>query len=89
MTDGHEPSRAFPPEADPHGQAALILVESLIHELMACDVLTAAQATNVLEIAHDAQRAIAEDSPSADAAHAAADILEQLLVRFPSETHRR
>ena len=48
-----------PPDA--HGQAALLLVESLIHQLRDRDVLSTAEAVEILEIAIEAKRAIAAD----------------------------
>jgi hypothetical protein len=45
-------------EPDPHGQVALMLCESLLHELLENGVITKAQALNVIdtvvELAHEA-----------------------------------
>ena len=46
------------------GHAALSLVESLIHGLVAKSVLTLGEAVSIVEVARDAQSAIAEDAGS-------------------------
>ncbi|WP_379071643.1 hypothetical protein ACFJIU_12130 [Mesorhizobium sp. UC74_2] len=51
---------------DAHGQAALLLVESLIHALIAGSVITVQEAVEVVETAADVKQEIAEslgDSP--------------------------
>ena len=51
---------------DAHGQAALLLVESLIHALIAGAVITVQEAVEVVETAADVKQEIAEslgDSP--------------------------
>ena len=45
---------------DPHGQAALLLVESLIHGLIGRRILSVQEAVHLLEVALDAQVAMAE-----------------------------
>jgi hypothetical protein len=52
---------------DPHGRAALLLVESLIHALVEKAVLTRAEAIEVIDIAVDVEEelALAELSPGA------------------------
>jgi hypothetical protein len=45
---------------DPHGQAALLLVESLIHGLIGRRVLSVQDAVDIVEVALDAQIAMAE-----------------------------
>lgn len=42
-------------EIDPHGQAALLLTESLIHQLLACDNLSRSDAAEVMRGAIEAQ----------------------------------
>lgn len=52
---------------DAHGQAALLLVESLIHALIAASVITLQEAVEVVDIAADVKEDIAEslgDSPA-------------------------
>lgn len=46
---------------DAHGQAALLLVESLIHGLVARDVLSVSDAVEVVEIATEVKTQIAAD----------------------------
>ena len=45
---------------DPHGQAALLLVESLVHALIDNCVMTVRDAVTTVEIARDAQVGLAE-----------------------------
>ncbi len=66
-----QPPASDPPAASPstpgdyaHGRAALLLVESLIHGLIARSVFTVADGVWVMELALDAQRAIIEDAAS-------------------------
>lgn len=42
-------------QADSHGRAALLLVESLIHELVSKAVLTRGQAIDIIDIAVDVE----------------------------------
>ncbi len=46
---------------DAHGQAAMLLVESLIHGLIARDVLTVADAVEVVDVAAEVKADIAGD----------------------------
>ena len=50
---------------NPHGRAALLLVESLIHSLVEKAVLTRAEAIEVIDVAVDVEEelALAEHSP--------------------------
>ena len=50
-------------DSDAHGRAALLLVESLIHSLVARSVLSVAEGVEVMEIALEAQEAIVQDAP--------------------------
>lgn len=50
-----------PREPDAHGQAAYLLVESLIHGLVANSTLSAAQAIEVVETAAEVKAEVAED----------------------------
>jgi hypothetical protein len=57
-------STPAPAPADGHGRAALLLVESLIHSLVAGSALTAAEAVAAVQIAMEAQTAILEETDS-------------------------
>ncbi|RST31295.1 hypothetical protein HMF7854_10950 [Sphingomonas ginkgonis] len=46
---------------DPHGQAAMLLVESLIHGLIGQSVISVAQAIEIVEIAADVKEEIGAD----------------------------
>lgn len=52
---------------DPHGQAALLLIESLLHALIEKSVLTAREALTVVEGAAEAKAEIASDIGEAPA----------------------
>lgn len=56
MTDviGHKELERIGPDA--HGQAALLLVESLIHGLIARSALTVEEAIEIIEIAAEVKR---------------------------------
>lgn len=43
-------------DSEPHGRAALLLVESLIHTLIDRKIITIADALEVVEVATDVQR---------------------------------
>ena len=53
--------------SDSHGQAALMLVESLIHGLVAQSVLTTVDAVEIIESAKDIQAEVAEAAEGAGA----------------------
>lgn len=54
--DNHSKMRIeAPPNVDPHGQAALLLVESLIHGLCENEILDAHQAIDIAERAGEVQ----------------------------------
>ena len=55
-------------DPDPHGQAAMLLVESLLHGLIASKVLTIADAVKVVEIATEVKEEIAEEMGDTKAA---------------------
>jgi hypothetical protein len=61
MEDPQPVEISLPPDPDAHGRAALLLVESLIHGLTAHGVLSSTEALEIMEIALDAQVAIADD----------------------------
>lgn len=70
---------------DAYGQAALALVESLLHELLARGALTADQTMTVLTIAHDAQFAIADDRLNSPAARSAVGLLAAIARSFQAD----
>lgn len=55
------PARAFPREPDAHGQAALLLVESLIHNLIARSALSVVEAIEIVDCAAEVSAEIAAD----------------------------
>ncbi len=57
--DAHAGSRVSSP--DPMGQAALLLVESLLHGLVARSALSVADAVEIVETAAEVKAEIAED----------------------------
>ena len=63
---------------DPHGQAAMLLVESLIHMLIAQSVMTVSKAIEVVETALDVTHQMAAELHGEQAAAAAQSAL--LLV---------
>jgi hypothetical protein len=48
-------------EPDAHGQAALLLVESLIHDLVARSVLSVDEAVEIVEVAAEVKAEVAAD----------------------------
>ena len=57
----------FPPLPDPHGQAALLLVESLIHGLLARSIISNGDAIDIVEGADSVQVEMAEAADGASA----------------------
>lgn len=55
------PAAPRSPEPDAHGQAAMLLVESLIHGLVDRQVLSVADAVEIVEAAADVKAEIASD----------------------------
>lgn len=66
--DNHSyPPVAPPPEPDAHGQAAMLLVESLIHGLVERSVISVADAIGIVEAAAEVKVEVAAelgDSPN-------------------------
>ncbi|WP_150125410.1 hypothetical protein [Sphingomonas sp. LM7] len=58
-------------EADAHGQAAMLLVESLIHGLIERSVITVADAVEIVEVATEVKAAIGADMGDSPATLAA------------------
>ncbi len=59
--NGESRERVLLPEPDPHGQAALLLVESLIHALISRSVITAQEAVDLVEVAGDVATSLADE----------------------------
>lgn len=80
--DGAGPQHAAP---DPHGHAALTLVESLLHGLMERDVLTRSEAVEIVGTASDVHADIADADGGAASpngrAHALLVVIEHSLQR--------
>jgi hypothetical protein len=55
------PALARAREPDAHGQAAFLLTESLLHGLIARDVITVNDAVEIVEVAAEVKEAIAAD----------------------------
>jgi len=55
------PAVARPREPDAHGQAAMLLVESLIHGLVSRSVISVAEAVEIVDIAAEVKADIAAD----------------------------
>ena len=63
-----DPDPAAQPTTDAHGEAAMLLVESLIHGLVARSVLGVDEAIALVTVAVDARAEIVADRGEADAA---------------------
>ena len=61
MTNDNAAEPARLPDTDPHGQAALFLVESLLHALVAKRALTTREAIEVVVNAAEVSEEIAKD----------------------------
>ena len=84
---GGDPS----PDSDAYGRAALLLVESLIHGLVARSVLSVPEAVEIMEVALETQEAIAQDAahptPSMHKATALlSSLVHSLRMDLPQET---
>lgn len=68
LTNDNEAPRAVPrfDSPDAHGQAALLLVESLIHALVARSVIKLEDAVDVITVALDVKMEIATDDGDSD-----------------------
>ena len=65
--DNHLDAVAPPREPDAHGQAALLLVESLIHDLVARTVISVDEAIEIVQVAAEVKAEVAAelgDSPA-------------------------
>jgi len=59
--DGDGPGRAFSMAPDPHGEAALLLIESLIHNLLARSNISNHDALEIVQTAIDVQTETCKD----------------------------
>lgn len=67
-TNDNDPAvRGLTPMPDPHGQAALLLVESLIHGLITRSIISNGDAIEIVEIADSVQVEVAEAADGAGA----------------------
>ena len=70
-------------EPDAHGQAALLLTESLIHALVDKAILTNAEAIEVIEIAQDVKLEVAtSNGESARRTQESLDLLSRMAASF-------
>lgn len=69
------------PAPEPHGQAALILVESLIHQLIEKSILTPGDAIDIVGSAIDVQTDIVADEEARSAEMAQAHLLLSSILR--------
>lgn len=84
--DNDGPSAADVPEPDAHGQAAYLLLESLIHRLVTDSVITNAAAIEVVTVAIEVKTEIAgELGDSAKTLSRSLGILGQLAVSLESD----
>jgi len=67
-------------DPDAHGQAALLLVESLIHGLIARSSLTRAEAIDIIDIAADVKIEYAEETEESRAILARSLVLIEALA---------
>lgn len=71
MTDEKSDGNAGVPftamQPDAHGQAAMLLIESLIHSLVARSVISVTDAVEIVEVAAEVSRDMGEDLGKTDA----------------------
>lgn len=60
-SDSSNDNAAMAHRTDPHGQAAILLVESLLHGLIARQVITVADAVEIVDIAAEVKTDVAGD----------------------------
>lgn len=77
------------PEAEPHGVCAMLLVESLIHKLIELKVITTSDAIEVVDVASDVQREMAEDDQrSAAGRRKCLDLLDSISTSLSHDLLR-
>lgn len=59
--DNHDARELPLREPDAHGQAAMLLVESLLHGLIARSVITVGDGIEIVEVASEVKKEIADD----------------------------
>jgi len=74
---------------EPHGQAALLLVESLIHGLIARSSLTVEQAVEIVEIAADVQQDTADEVGDTPANRESLHLLNTIRTSLKHDLPRR
>ena len=73
-------------EPDAHGQAALLLTESLIHSLVDKSALTVAEAIEVIEVAQEVKMQVATfNGESARRIQDSLDLLSKMVDSFESD----
>lgn len=83
--DGVRPSPAIN-EPDAHGQAALLLAESMLHTLLARGVVTLEEAVSVVETAAEVKAEVATAAgESAERMQASLDLLERIASSFAAD----
>lgn len=83
--DGPRPASRFD-EPDAHGQAAMLLVESLIHTLVARSVINLEDAIEIITVALDANTEIAVDLGNVDdATDKSAALLSRILQSLSND----
>ncbi|ATY33795.1 hypothetical protein [Sphingomonas psychrotolerans] len=82
VTDNEVASAANPARPDPHGEAALLLVESLIHGLLMRSVLSVGEAVDIVRTAVEVQNDISDqrdDDPGDNPAHRLLSVIATTL----------
>lgn len=75
-------------EPDAHGQAALLLTESLIHSLVDKATLTNAEAIEVIEVAQEVKCEVAtSDGESAQRIQESLDLLSKMAHSFEADAN--
>jgi hypothetical protein len=75
IDDNRDPDTGTLPAANAHGEAALLLVESLIHGLVARSVLSVDEAISLVAVAMDARAEIVAERGGRDEAQDRAFVL--------------
>lgn len=75
---------------DPHGQAALLLTESLLHGLIARNVVPVTEAIEMVEIAIDAKLQMADSGSEASrSARGALQLLAEIRLSLEYDINNR
>lgn len=74
-------------EPDAHGQAAMLLVESLIHGLIARSVISVEEAVEIVEMAAEVKAEVAAElGDSAATLHRSLGLLESISLSLKGDT---